>query len=211
MCHVLRGRAVLAGAAWWALIVLGAAAFAAPALGADRPPLPKPDPPPKAKPAPPPPVSRPAPVAPQPVAPVAPTPVAPAAPAVVHPTAAERRAVAARKARAREVARAKRERAAARKQQAALLRAHARERRAEQTRLSGPVAGSEPSVSALPFRVVAFGLSLAFLGLALTPAWAVPWGRASRALEERRDELGVIGAAGLVATVLFFLLVQATQ
>jgi hypothetical protein len=48
------------------------------------------------------------------------------------------------------------------------------------------------------------------VGLALTPAWVVPWSRASRLLDERRDELGVLGAMSLVASVVFFLLVQVT-
>ena len=38
----------------------------------------------------------------------------------------------------------------------------------------------------------------------------VPWNRASQLLEDRRDELGVMGAMSLVATLLFFLLVQVT-
>jgi hypothetical protein len=36
----------------------------------------------------------------------------------------------------------------------------------------------------------------------------VPWGRASRALDGSRDELGVVGGMAIVATALFFLLVQ---
>jgi hypothetical protein len=59
-----------------------------------------------------------------------------------------------------------------------------------------------------PFLLAAFGGALLLLGLALTPARAVPWSRASQLLEDRRDELGVMGAMSLVATLVFFLLVQ---
>jgi hypothetical protein len=49
------------------------------------------------------------------------------------------------------------------------------------------------------------------LALALTPARAVPWSYVALALEEHRDELGVIGVLSLVATMVFFLLVQVTK
>jgi hypothetical protein len=65
--------------------------------------------------------------------------------------------------------------------------------------------------SARPFLVAAFGAALLMLGLALTPARAVPWSRAARALSDRRDELGVLGVMSLFATMLFFLLVQVTR
>lgn len=71
--------------------------------------------------------------------------------------------------------------------------------------------GSSSSSVALPFLLVAFTAALLMLGLALTPARAVPWSRASRVLEDRRDEIGVIGAMSLVATMVFFLLVQVTK
>jgi hypothetical protein len=114
-----------------------------------------------------------------------------------------------RRARARAVRIARAKRAAAQKRRLALERVHRRER--AQTRFSGPAADSPSSPSALPYLIAAFAAALVMLGLALTPAWAVPWHRASRALEARRDELGVIGGTSLVATVLFFLFVQATQ
>lgn len=66
------------------------------------------------------------------------------------------------------------------------------------------------SASAIPYLIVAFGLGLLLLGLALTPATAVPWSRASRVLEDRREEFAVLGGMGLVATVFFFLLGQVT-
>jgi len=78
------------------------------------------------------------------------------------------------------------------------------------TRLAPPAAAASPSSSALPYLIVTFGAALVMLGLALTPARAVPWSRASRVLQDRRDELGVLGAMSLVATVLFFLIVQVT-
>jgi hypothetical protein len=121
------------------------------------------------------------------------------------------------RARAARIARAKR--AAAQKRRLALERAHRRERALErahrreraQTRFSGPAADSPSSPSALPYLIAAFAAALVLLGLALTPARAVPWHRAARALEARRDELGVIGGTSLVAMVLFFLLVEVTQ
>lgn len=193
MCYM--GRAVTAAS----LTLCGALLFSLPALGAgDPPPIPKPDPPPKSNP-PPPPVAKP-PV----VQPVAPPPVAqtPVVPAVVHPTAAEQKAAARRaelkKARAAQARRAKK----AEKVAAAQRRARAL------TQLS---TGRNSSSAALPFLFVAFAVALIMLGLALTPAWAVPWSRASRALEDRRDELGVIGAMSLVATLIFFLLVRVTS
>lgn len=203
MCHMDRGwegrprRAVVA----LALTLLGLLVFSVPALGAgDPPPVPRPDPPPKAAPPPPPQAS--GPPAPQPAAPVAVAPVA--APTVVHPTAAERRAAAARRAK-RKAARAKRaQRIAATK----LAAAHRRER--AQAPLVA-ASGTPSSSLGLPFLLVVFSAALLMLGLALMPARAVPWSRASRVLEDRRDELGVMGAMGLVATFVFFLLVQVTK
>ena len=121
-------------------------------------------------------------------------------PAVVHPTVAERRAAA-----KRAIAVAAR---IARTQRLAAQRSVASPR-VQRRELSSPAA--DGSSSALPFLIVAFGAALVLLGLALTPAWAVPWHRASRALEDRRDELGVIGGMSLVATLLFFLLVEVTK
>jgi len=201
--------------------LVGVLAFSVPALAADPPPVPKPDPPPKSNPPPPPPAQpapEPAPVEP---APVAPAPVAP--PAVVHPSAAERRAEARRRAAAQRQAKleAKRQairaararavaaRAAAAKQQAAAAR---RQReRAKDVLAAGDGNGGPSSPSGLPFLLVAFSLALVLFGLALTPEWAVPWRRGARALEAHREELGVMGAAGMVATVVFFLLIEVTK
>jgi hypothetical protein len=77
--------------------------------------------------------------------------------------------------------------------------------------LAAPVAGNASSkVSAAPYLLAAFGAALLLLGLALTPATAVPWHRAGRILEDRREEFAVLGATGLVATVFFFLLGRMT-
>ena len=88
-------------------------------------------------------------------------------------------------------------------------------RRTSQRAREGRARGREhrllSSNSGLPFLLVAFSLALVLLGLALTPAWAVPWRRGARALEERREELGVMGATGVVATVVFFLLIELTK
>jgi len=201
---MLPGRTARAWGACSAVALLAFFTLGASALAGN---LPKPDPPPKANPPPPPAPPPPAPVEPQPVAPP-PVATAPVTPVVVHPTAAERAAAAAAhraKLRAARVERARR--AAARKRLAA---AGAKVRVSSKRRLAVPVAQASQSPSALPYLIVAFGAALAMLGLALTPARAVPWSRASRLLHERRDELGVLGAMGLVATVLFFLLVQVT-
>jgi len=72
-------------------------------------------------------------------------------------------------------------------------------------------AGSPSSSVALPLLLIAFTAAIVMLALALTPARAVPWSRASHALEDHRDELGVIGALSLVATMVFFVLVQVTK
>jgi hypothetical protein len=127
------------------------------------------------------------------------------APAVVHPTPAERRAAAVRRAK-RKAARVARARAAAAKKVEAT---HRRER--AQDALAAGNDNTPTSSWGLPFVLIAFSTALVLLGLALTPARAVPWSRASRVLEDRRDEFGVIGAMGLVATVVFFLLVQVTK
>jgi hypothetical protein len=125
-------------------------------------------------------------------------------PSVVHPTPAERRAAAVRRAKRKAARVAKAKRIAAQKGATSSRRIRAQE----------PLAAGNNTPSSsrgLPYILVAFSIALVLLGLALTPARAVPWHRASRVLEDRRDEFGVIGAMGLVATVVFFLLVQVTK
>jgi hypothetical protein len=129
---------------------------------------------------------------------------------VTHPTAAERTAVRKRARTARRAAQLK----AARLKATRARRRAARDAlviRAQPPRLAAGASGSGSSSLALPFLLVAFTAALIMLALALTPARAVPWSRVSLALEDHRDELGVIGALSLVATVVFFLLVQVTK
>jgi hypothetical protein len=121
----------------------------------------------------------------------------------VVPTAAELRAAAVRRARARA------EHAAAARRRAKL--AAVRGRRAK-IAVALPVASpGSSSNAATPYLIVAFGAALLLLGLALMPAAAVPWRRASQALEKSREELAVLGAISLVATVFFLLLSQVTS
>lgn len=90
---------------------------------------------------------------------------------------------------------------------AKLAATHRRERAAAQL----AAGNASSSSSGLLFLLVVFGAALLMVALAVTPARAVPWSRASRVLEDRRDEFGVMGAMGLVATFVFFLLVQVTK
>jgi hypothetical protein len=131
--------------------------------------------------------------------------ITPVAPAVTPPTAAEQRAKAAKRA-----ARRKAERRAA--QRAKLRSARTTEQiRAQPSTIAAGASGSGGSAVALPILVLAFLSAVVMLGLALTPTRAVPWSRASHALEDHRDELGVIGFFALVATMVFFVLVQVTK
>jgi hypothetical protein len=120
-------------------------------------------------------------------------------PAVTRPTAAQRAAAALR--------------AAAKAKAKPKVKVKAARQGPARKTLGAPSADppAPSSSSALPYVFAAFCAALLLLGLAITPAWAVPWHRASRVLEDRRDELGVIGATSLVATVVFFLLVQVTK
>ena len=67
---------------------------------------------------------------------------------------------------------------------------------------SDPESGTS---KALPFVLAGLLAAALLLGVALTPARAVP-SRVSRALDDRRQELALLGALGLVATGFFFLL-----
>jgi hypothetical protein len=193
--------AVGSKAVWTAaLSLLIALACAGSALGApkpDPPPLPPPPPPaPAPAPAPPPP-------APQPVAPPPPVAVVPAGPSASE-LAARRRAAVAQAQQAR--LRAKRLRAA---RSAALKKAQQREleaatRASQQAGLGTP---RSPTTKAAPFLLAGLFGAVLLLGLALTPARAVPSSRASRALEDRREEIAALGAMGLFATGLLFFFV----
>jgi len=52
---------------------------------------------------------------------------------------------------------------------------------------------------AFPFGAAALGVALLLFGLALVPARAVPWGRVSLILDDRREELALYGVAVLAA------------
>jgi hypothetical protein len=89
----------------------------------------------------------------------------------------------------------------------AVAEAHRRE--LAKTELAAPaVTASAPSSAVLPYLLAAFALGLLILGLAMTPAWAVPWSRGSRILKHHRDELGVIGTLSLVTTVVLFVVLE---
>lgn len=77
-----------------------------------------------------------------------------------------------------------------------------------QTRVSKSAGFSDPesgTSKAVPFLLAGLLAGVLLLGVALTPARAVP-SRVSRALDDRRQELALLGALGLVATGFFFLL-----
>ena len=118
--------------------------------------------------------------------------------------AARRRAAAARAQQAR--LRAQRLRAA---RSAALKKAQQRKleattRASQQAGLGSP---RSPTTKAAPFLLAGLFGAVLLLGLALTPARAVPSSRASRALEDRREEIAALGAMGLFATGLLFFFV----
>ena len=72
---------------------------------------------------------------------------------------------------------------------------------------SDPESGTS---NALPFLLAGLLAGVLLLGMALTPARAVP-SRVSRALDDRRQELALLGALGLVATGFFFLLAMVSS
>lgn len=178
---------------------------------------PKPDPPPRPQPPPPPP---PAPVYRAPPPPVF---VQPPPPVSSGPTAAQiaaSRAAAARaeadrlraeraKKAAKAAARARKAKAAARKARLRDQRLRALQETAGRSAVSSkglaavPKARRSASVAAFAFGLLGAGVVL--LGLALVPAYAVPWYRASRTLEARRGELALFGALGLFAAAFFLL------
>ena len=144
-------------------------------------------------------------------------------PAAIAPTpsaseqaAARRRAAAAARrrqaARAARAERAERAREAAQRRRAARLAAAKRAAASQRRLTSGPAAAtptsSEASTpNAAPFLLAGLFGAIFLLGLALTPAHAVPWSRASRALDDRREEIAVLGGMGLFATALLFFFV----
>jgi hypothetical protein len=106
---------------------------------------------------------------------------------------------------ARQAARLRAARAAAEKK--AEARKLAADRAAARADRGGAAVGSAEtsSTNALPILLAGLFAAVLLLGLAATPAWAVPWSRAARVLEGKREEVAVLGAMGLFATGLFFL------
>jgi hypothetical protein len=114
--------------------------------------------------------------------------------------AAKRRAAAAR-ARANHL-RAERAEAAKAAREEARRKAEAERRRAE---VAGTVAEPEsPLAGAAPIALAALVVGLLLLGLAFTPAYAVPWYWVERTLVDRREQFMMVGAAGLVAAGVLF-------
>jgi hypothetical protein len=110
---------------------------------------------------------------------------------------------------------------AARKRAAAKLAARKRAREAKpltvtpraQPGASRSAGFSDPesgTSQALPFLLAGLLAGALLLGVALAPARAVP-SRYSRALDDRRQELALLGALGLVATGFFFLLAMVSS
>lgn len=82
-----------------------------------------------------------------------------------------------------------------------------------QTRANKSAGFSDPESGtslAVPFLLAGLLAGALLLGVALTPARAVP-SRVSRALDNRRQELALLGASGLVATGFFFLLAMVSS
>jgi len=138
---------------------------------------------------------------------------APSGPSASELAARRRAAVARRRAQALRVARltAQRQQATrlAVRRQAARLAA---QKRAGQARATAgaearhSAAFSEPK-SPLTIALLAVGLfgAALCLGAALTPARAVPWERAARTLDYRRQELALVGVFSVGATSVFLL------
>jgi hypothetical protein len=73
--------------------------------------------------------------------------------------------------------------------------------------LAGFGSPESPTTRAAPILLAGLFGAVFLLGLALTPAGAVPWSRASRALDDRREQIAMLGAMGLFATALLFFFV----
>lgn len=200
---------------FWFLICVLLAISAAAASGSMAA-GPKPDPPPQPQPPPPPPPVLVQPPPPPPVIAQPPPPVS------SGPTAAEIAASQAAAAQAQadrlRAERAKKAKAAARARKA---KAAARKARLRNQRLrafqetEGRSAVSSKGLAALPearrsasvaaFAFAMLGAGVVLLGLSLVPAFAVPWYRVSRALNDRRGELALFGALGLISAALLLL------
>ena len=137
----------------------------------------------------------------QPPAPVA---VAPAGPSAAT-LAARRRAAAARVRRARIAAQHRRAARIAAAKEAERRKLAAGRADSLAARENAGVATAESGSNALPFLLAGLVVAAVLIGLALTPARAVPSNRAARVLEDKREEVAVLGAMGLLAVGLFFL------
>jgi hypothetical protein len=60
---------------------------------------------------------------------------------------------------------------------------------------------------ATPFLLAGLVAAFVLLGVAMTPAWAVPWSRAAHALAYHREHVALLGGAALL-TIAFCFLVQ---
>lgn len=169
---------------------------------------PRPDPPPRPQPPPPPPPPATVHRAPPPPVSSGPTAaqIAASRQAAARAQAARLRAERAKKARARKAKAA--QSAAAREARLRAERLKAGREAGHKTPASGLFDVSEPTDSASigAFAFIALGVGVALLGLALVPAYAVPWYRVARALEDRRGEIVLMGALGLFLAAAFFLL-----
>jgi uncharacterized membrane protein YdbT with pleckstrin-like domain len=107
----------------------------------------------------------------------------------------QRRAARRQRAAARRAAEARKREAARRDARARRLRRTARE--------SGGV--NETLGAAVPILATTTIAALLIFGLALVPAYAVPWHRMSIALEVHREQFAVVGAMTLLAAAAVFL------
>jgi hypothetical protein len=104
---------------------------------------------------------------------------------------------------------ARQKRAAAAKLAAARRAAEKREaarREAQARQLGGTARDGGEANKAMPFVATAAIAALIILGLALVPAYAVPWHRMSIALQDHREQFAVVGGMTLLGAGLFFAL-----
>jgi hypothetical protein len=66
--------------------------------------------------------------------------------------------------------------------------------------------GANEAVRAMPFVTAATIAGLLIIGLALVPAYVVPWHRMSIVLEDHREQLAVVGGMPLVGAAVFLAL-----
>ena len=66
-------------------------------------------------------------------------------------------------------------------------------------------------LDAMPFVAAAAVAALLIIGLALVPAYVVPWYRVSIVLEDHREQFAVVGAATLLGIAVFLSLTFLSQ